>query len=92
MSSVVPILSTLAGQVAAWLLLVFLLASAPNSSPAQELAIKRWCITTVAIGLVSLVAAVWLLVIHHTWLSSVVGVVPAGLCFVVLLIMLKMQA
>ncbi len=92
MTLIVPILSMLSGQIAVWIMVVLLVANAPNSSPVQEAATKGWCLSIGAVGLISLVTAIRLLAIHRAARSSVVGAVPVAFCIVVFFFVLKAQS
>lgn len=76
LSSGCAILATAIGCGASLALLVLVMASLANSTPAQLTAGKRWMLVIAVGGFLTLATAVWLLVVGRPWTSALVGGFP----------------
>lgn len=75
-ATILAILSTAAGALAAITVLVFLLACAPNSSPRQYAFLRMLMVIMVAAGAAALVGAVVALILERPWLAAGIGAAP----------------
>jgi hypothetical protein len=91
MAVIVAVLSTLAGAGASLMMVVLLLASAPNSKPEQWMQIKMLMLAVAIMGFLGLVGAVWAMCVDRPWLASAAGIMPAGVVIVMLAVLLGMS-
>lgn len=89
MALIPPILCTLIGQGASLLMLVLIVASAPNSTKAQEATLKAWATAVVCVSVGALIAAIWLMVVRRPLTATAAALVPAAFCTIVFIIMLR---
>ncbi len=73
---IVAICSTLMGMLATLMMLVLLMAGGANSSPQQLFFIKMSMLGMLIIALVSVIAAVWLMIARHPWWAAAAGIAP----------------
>jgi len=78
LAPVLCILSIIVGVVATLTIEGFMLAGMPNSSPEQLAAMKRWMLVFAGAGLVSAIAAIWLLVVGKPIAGLVIALLPAA--------------
>jgi hypothetical protein len=91
MATIVAVLSNISGATVTLLMLVLLVASAPNSKP-QELMTIKWLMTAAAVvGLGCLIGGGWTLVSGKPWTSTGLGLTPVLWNAVVLAVMLVLQ-
>lgn len=70
-------------------MLVLLMASMPNATPAR-LAEIRWCMLTVAlVGLGSLGGSVWAIASDRAWLAAGIGFAPVVFCIALFVFLLS---
>jgi hypothetical protein len=90
MPAVLASLSTVIGFKASLLMLVMLLASAPNSTPAQAATIKWLMLSVAAACVLGLVGGVGSIIAGRPWLGAGLGAVPTvyvvGLVVVLLVV------
>ena len=91
MAAVFSVLSMAAGALATLMMLVMLMASGANSSPAQILQIKWMMIGVAVIGLGGLVGGIWTLVAGRPWVSAGIGIVPAVAVMVLVVVLVKLE-
>lgn len=83
---ITALLSTAAGACGTIGLLVLCVASAPNSSEAQAAQIRFWAITASAVGVITLIGAITLLVFARPWLAAAVGGLPMAVLIGLLIV------
>lgn len=91
MATAVAVLSNLSGIMVTLIMLVLLMASAPNSKPSELMTIKWLMSAAAVIGLACLVGGVWTLVSGRPWTSTGLGLAPILWNAVVLAVMLILQ-
>jgi hypothetical protein len=89
MTYVLAILATIGGMGASVMLLVLLVASAPNSKPEMLAQIKGWMLAIAIVTAASVVSAVWLMVVGRPWLAAGAGGFPMLFNAVSFMIMLR---
>lgn len=80
---ILAILSTVAGAFASILMLVFLLACAPNSSPRQFAFLRSLMFIMTAAGAAAFIGAVIALVADRPWLAASLGASPIAAAVIV---------
>lgn len=75
-ASIFAVLSILACIVATLLMLVLLLASAPNSSEAAYSLLKRSMWSVFIAGSLGVICGVWALIVDKPWTSAACGAAP----------------
>ncbi len=91
MSIALAILSTLAGMFVSLIMVVMLLASAPNSSPEQWAQIRNWLIAVIVAAVAGLAGAVWLLIVKKPWYAIGMGGFPVLFCIVATVLIIRSQ-
>lgn len=86
------ILSTLCGTAASMLMLVLLVASAPNSTPAQAAGLRAIAIGTVAVALASVVGSASAVAIARSGVATVLGAMPLVWCVAAVALMMMLDA
>lgn len=81
-SNLAGVAALLLGVLATLMVVVFLLACAPNSSPEQWVSIRRLMIAAGVVGGVSAVGAIGLLLAARPWAATIVALVPVGIVIV----------
>lgn len=74
--TILAALSTVIGLLSCLTLVVLLLASGANSTPAQAAQIKMLVLVTLCAGMAALVGAVLCLIWGRPWTAAIVGGVP----------------
>ncbi len=91
MPAVFASLSTVIGFKASLLMLVLLLASAPNSTPAQASTIK-WLMLSVGVTcLLGLIGGVGSIIVGRPWLGAGLGAVPTAYTIGLFIVLLVVQ-
>ena len=89
MTYVLAILATIGGVGASVMLLVLLIASAPNSKPEMLAQIKSWALAIAIVTVISVVSAVWLMVVGRPWHAAGAGGFPILFNAISFMIMLR---
>ncbi len=76
MAIAVSIISMIVSVLFSLTMVVFLFAGMANSSPEQLAFLKRLVLSVTIVTAVSLVAAIWLLVVARPWWSAGAGALP----------------
>ncbi len=88
MAAVVAVFSILAGVGATLLMVVLLLAGAPNSKPEQWMQIKMLMLGMGLVGIIGLVGAIWAMVAGRRWLAAGIGITPAAAAIIMFTVLL----
>ncbi len=91
MMTALSITAALAGLLAALALLILIVASAPNTTPAQLLLLKTLSITTVGIAIAALAGAASALLVARPGLAAILGLIPFAWCIIALIVMTVMK-
>lgn len=86
------ILSTLCGAAASLLMLVLLVASAPNSTQAQAAGLRAIAIGTLAVALASVIGSASAVAIARSGVATVLGAMPLVWCVAAVALMMLLDA
>lgn len=86
------ILSTLCGAAASLLMLVLIVASAPNSTPAQAAGLRALAIGTLAVALASIVGSASAVAIARSGVATVLGAMPLVWCVAAVALMMLLDS
>jgi len=89
--TLVAILASIAGVLSSLCMLVLLMAGLANAKPAQLQQGKWMMWGIVAVQVLSLAAAVLLMVRHKLWLASAAGIAPFVVVVVLIVILVKIE-
>lgn len=89
--TLVAILASIAGLLSSLCMLILFMAGLANAKPAQLQQGKWMMWGIVAVQVVSLAAAVWLMVKHKGWYASAAGIFPLVVVIVLIVILVKIE-
>ena len=89
--TLVAILASIAGLLSSLCMLVLFMAGLANAKPAQLQQGKWMMWGIVAVQVLSLAAAVWLMVKHKPWIASAAAITPFVVVVVLIVILVKIE-
>lgn len=89
--TLVAILASIVGIMSSLGMLILLMAGLANAKPAQLQQGKWMMWGIVAVQVVALTGAVWLMLKHKPWMASAAGITPFVVVVVLIVILVKIE-